>query len=45
MKIVKGENTVTLVGNRELKLEFNTEEEKNEFYECFPLLSENIARE
>ena len=45
MKIVKGEHTVTLVGKRDLTLEFNSEEEKEEFYECFPLLGENIARE
>lgn len=33
---------VTLVGERELKLEFPTLESKKEFYSCFPLLKEGI---
>lgn len=43
-KIINGEQTVTLEGNRLLTLEFNTVEEKNEFYECFPLLDEKIVK-
>ena len=35
---------VVIVGSRPLKLEFGTMEEKNEFYECFPLLKEGIEK-
>ena len=41
---VENSPQVVLVGNRPLKLEFNTMEEKNEFYECFPLLKEGVVK-
>lgn len=48
-EITKVENVanspiVVIVGSRPLKLEFGTMEEKNEFYECFPLLKEGIEK-
>ena len=48
-EITKVENVanspiVVIVGSRPLKLEFGTREEKNEFYECFPLLKEGIEK-
>lgn len=41
---VENSPLVVLVGKRPLKLEFNTMEEKNEFYECFPLLKEGLEK-
>lgn len=48
-EITKIENTadapiVTLHGKRALKLEFPSMVEKDEFYECFPLIVEGIEK-
>ena len=41
---VENSPQVVLVGSRPLKLEFNSMEEKAEFYECVPLLKEGVEK-